>query len=97
MPLSQDPFYLEPQVRGAGTKDNPNVVPAFESKRLVGCVCEEDSNSVKYMWVHKSEPKRCQCGYWFKCVDAFNHFEAVQREIDEAGGLAPLPPKQATK
>lgn len=81
--------------RGEGTKDNPNIVPAFEAKRLVGCVCEEDSNSVRYMWVHKTEPKRCSCGYWFKCVDAVDHFDIVQKELDEAGGVAPLPPSKA--
>lgn len=86
MPL-QDPYYMEPIVRGPGTKDNPILVPSFESKRLVGCLCEEDATSFCYMWVHKGDPRRCECGYWVKCVDAVNHFEQIQKELDE--GLLP--------
>lgn len=65
---------MNPIKRGPGTKDNPNLVPSFEEKRLIGCVCEEDATSVNWMWVHKEEPKRCECGHWFKCVDAVDHF-----------------------
>lgn len=76
---------MEPILRkpGFGTKDNPYIVPSFEHKRLVGCICEEDATGVCHMWVHKGDPRRCECGYWFKAVDAFNHLEAMQKELDE--------------
>lgn len=56
--------------RGPATKDNPCLVPAFEDKRVVGCICQEDQTHICYMWVHQEEPKRCECGHWFKCVPA---------------------------
>ena len=68
--------------RGPGTKSNPNLVPSFEEKRLVGCVCEEDATTINWMWVHKGDPKRCECGYWFKAIDAVNHFEQVEKEME---------------
>ena len=30
---------------------------------------EDDSLTVVWMYLHRGEPKRCQCGYWFKIVD----------------------------
>ena len=33
---------------------------------------EEDSMSVKYMWLKKGQEKRCYCGYYFKLVDLPN-------------------------
>jgi len=75
-----DPYYLNTLKRGPGTKDNPNIVPSFEPKRLVGCICEEDATSINWMWVHKGDPRRCDCGYWFKTVDAENHFAKLKEE-----------------
>jgi len=75
-----DPYYVNAMKRGPGTKDKPNIVPSFEEKRLVGCVCEEDATTINWMWVHKGDPRRCECGYWFKCEDAFDHFATVEKE-----------------
>lgn len=83
--FNQDPYYIQARKRNEGTKENPNIVPSFEPKRLVGCVCEEDATSILWMWVHKSDPKRCACGYWFKCVDAHDHFADVEKDLDERG------------
>lgn len=57
--------------------DNPNLIPSFESKRLIGCLCEEDQTHVNYMWVHLGEPKRCECGHWFKAVPARKFWEEI--------------------
>lgn len=65
-----DPFGMKVLKRGPGTKDNPNLVPSYLDKRIIGCICEEDSTVINWMWVHKDEPKRCGCGHWFKIVDA---------------------------
>lgn len=67
---NDDPFNMKVVKRGPGTKDNPNLVPSFLDKRIIGCICEEDSTSINWMWVHKEEPKRCMCGHWFKLVEA---------------------------
>ena len=88
----QDPYYLKPISRDSapGTKDKPYVVPSFEPKRMVGCVCEEDATTINYMWVHKGDPKRCECGYWFRCEDVpINYFDMVQKEIE--AGILPMP------
>ncbi|GFT23034.1 cytochrome c oxidase subunit 5B, mitochondrial [Nephila pilipes] len=67
---NEDPFGMNVLKRGPGTKDKPNLVPSFEEKRIIGCICEEDSTVINWMWVHKEEAKRCGCGHWFKLVEA---------------------------
>ncbi|CAG0896376.1 unnamed protein product, partial [Cyprideis torosa] len=65
-----NPYGLKPIKRNEGTKDNPNLIPSYADRRIVGCVCNEDSHSIRWMWVEKDNPKRCFCGYWFKLVPA---------------------------
>lgn len=65
-----DPFQLKPIKRAKGTVDEPTVIASPNAKRMVGCICEEDALTISWMHLHKGEPKRCECGYWFKLVDA---------------------------
>ncbi|KAJ8938048.1 hypothetical protein NQ318_013956 [Aromia moschata] len=65
---NDDPFDLKVIKRCAGTKTQPNEIPSAFDSRLVGCICEEDATSINWMWLHKGEPKRCECGYWFNLV-----------------------------
>ncbi|XP_060519337.1 cytochrome c oxidase subunit 5B, mitochondrial-like [Cylas formicarius] len=65
---NDDPYNMKAIQRGPGTKDQPTEIPSAFDSRIVGCVCEEDATSVNWMWLHKGEPKRCECGYWFKLV-----------------------------
>ena len=52
--------------RGKGTKEEPNIVDAMASFRLVGCSCNDEDTNLKWMWVFEGKPKRCACGYWFE-------------------------------
>ncbi|XP_046385575.1 cytochrome c oxidase subunit 5B, mitochondrial-like [Ischnura elegans] len=63
---NDNPFDMKIFKRGPGTKDCPTVVPSAFEARIIGCICEEDSSSVAWMWLKQGEPKRCGCGYWFK-------------------------------
>ncbi|THK33208.1 cytochrome c oxidase subunit 5B, mitochondrial [Diachasma alloeum] len=63
---NDDPFMMKPLRRGIGTKDQPNLVPSAFESRMIGCVCEEDSTHVTWMWLHEGQPRRCECGHWFK-------------------------------
>ncbi|KAF7273211.1 cytochrome c oxidase subunit 5B, mitochondrial-like [Rhynchophorus ferrugineus] len=65
---NENPFDMRVIKRGAGTKAQPNEIPSAFDARLVGCVCEEESTSINWMWLHKGEPKRCECGHWFNLV-----------------------------
>lgn len=65
---NHNPFDYKVLKRGSGTKDCPNNIPSAFDCRLVGCICEEESTSINWMWLHKGEPKRCECGYWFCLV-----------------------------
>jgi len=76
-----DPYFENTVKRGVGTKEIPNLILSFEEKRLIGCICEEDATCINWMWVHKGDPKRCECGHWFKCVDAPDHFRAIEDEV----------------
>jgi len=67
---NDDPYDMKHHSMGVcGTKESPNLIPSSAEKRLVGCVCEEDSVSFKWMELYKGEQRRCGCGYWFKLVD----------------------------
>ncbi|XP_059618474.1 cytochrome c oxidase subunit 5B, mitochondrial-like [Phlebotomus argentipes] len=66
---NENPFDMRVIKRNAGTKDQPNLIPSAFDARLVGCICEEDQTFVQWMWVYQGEPKRCECGHWFKLVE----------------------------
>lgn len=66
---NDDPFEMKAQKPAKGTFDEPNIVTSPYPKRMVGCVCEEDALVINYMFLYKGEPKRCECGHWFKLVD----------------------------
>ncbi|XP_022917835.1 cytochrome c oxidase subunit 5B, mitochondrial-like [Onthophagus taurus] len=63
-----NPFCLLMLERGPATKCQPHEIPSAYDRRIIGCVCECESCSITYMWLHKDAPKRCECGYWFKLV-----------------------------
>lgn len=65
---NDNPFDLKVIKRGPGTKLQPNEIPSAFDSRIVGCICEEEATSINWMWLHKGEPKRCECGYWFNLV-----------------------------
>jgi cytochrome c oxidase subunit 5b len=64
----QDPYGLAIK-RGAGTKDKPNLIPSAFDSRIVGCICEDESSHINWMWLHKGTQTRCGCGFWFKLVE----------------------------
>jgi len=63
---NDDPFFMKPTCRGKGTKDQPNIVQAMDTYRMIGCVCNEEDTNIKFMWLYEGTPKRCKCGHWFK-------------------------------
>lgn len=65
---NDNPFDMKIIKRGAGTKAQPNEIPSAFDARIVGCICEEDATSVNWMWLHKGQPRRCECGHWFSLV-----------------------------
>uniref|UniRef100_A0A0N5ALS6 Cytochrome c oxidase subunit 5B, mitochondrial n=1 Tax=Syphacia muris TaxID=451379 RepID=A0A0N5ALS6_9BILA len=52
------------------SREFPNLVPSHFEDRVIGCLCEPDSYHINYMIIRKGPPKRCECGHWFKLVDA---------------------------
>jgi cytochrome c oxidase subunit 5b len=52
------------------TREKPNLVPAHFDFRIVGCMCEPDSGHVNFMVVRKGLTQRCECGAWYKAIDA---------------------------
>merc|ERR1712223_143942 len=65
---NEDMWLIAPQHlnKVGNSKENPNIVPSFEEYRIMGCKCSDDESSVKWMWIHEGEPRRCVCGYWFQ-------------------------------
>ncbi|KAK9718419.1 Cytochrome c oxidase subunit Vb [Popillia japonica] len=65
---NENPFNMKLLKRGPGTKTQPNEIPSAFDQRLVGCVCEEDQMHINWMWLVDGQPRRCECGFWFKLV-----------------------------
>ncbi|CAK9814736.1 Cytochrome c oxidase subunit 5B, mitochondrial [Anthophora quadrimaculata] len=64
-----DPYHMKAlEIDRQSTKDSPNLVPSVFKSRIVGCICEEDSAHVNWMWLHDGQPRRCECGHWFKLI-----------------------------
>jgi len=76
-----DMFGLGPLQLGKGTKEEPTIIPSTFNKRLIGHQCEDDQTYLTYFYVYKGFPKRCQCGHWFKLVDAPD-LAAIMAELD---------------
>lgn len=65
-----DPYDMEPLlIPKSNSKEQPNVVLTLQDRRLIGCVCNEDTHHINYMWIFKGETKRCECGHWFACKE----------------------------
>lgn len=64
----QDPYGLAIK-RGPGTKDKPTLVSSAFDSRIIGCVCDDESSHINWMWLHKGNSTRCECGFWFKLVE----------------------------
>ncbi|XP_072026062.1 cytochrome c oxidase subunit 5B, mitochondrial-like [Amphiura filiformis] len=68
-----DPFKLQiqtPPSSVGASKTNPNLIPSAFTKRIVGCICEDEQTFIKWMWLYDGEPQRCDCGRWFKLTQA---------------------------
>lgn len=65
-----DPYHMKAiEISRDSTKDTPNLIPSAFTSRIVGCICEPDSSHVNWMWLHEGQPRRCECGHWFKLVE----------------------------
>eukprot|EP00088_Acartia_fossae_P032666 TRINITY_DN33416_c0_g2_i1.p1 TRINITY_DN33416_c0_g2~~TRINITY_DN33416_c0_g2_i1.p1 ORF type:complete len:130 (+),score=48.29 TRINITY_DN33416_c0_g2_i1:42-431(+) len=62
---NDDPFFLRATSRSVGTKEEPTIVDAMDTYRMIGCVCNDEDTNIKWMWLCEGSPKRCECGYWF--------------------------------
>ncbi|XP_006881305.1 PREDICTED: cytochrome c oxidase subunit 5B, mitochondrial-like [Elephantulus edwardii] len=65
----QDPYNMLAPKAAAGTKEDPHLVPSINNKRIVGCICEEDSNVVIWFWLRKGDAQRYpNCWTHYKLV-----------------------------
>ncbi|XP_061056799.1 uncharacterized protein LOC133098115 [Eubalaena glacialis] len=64
-----DPYHTLAPKAASGTKEDPNLVRFITRKQMVGCICEEDSSAVIWLWLHKGEAQRGpSCGTHYKLV-----------------------------
>lgn len=47
-------------------KDDPIIIKSRYPVRKIQCSCNDEFMHLKYMFVAKGHPRRCECGYWFK-------------------------------
>ncbi|XP_031734900.1 cytochrome c oxidase subunit 5B2 [Anarhichas minor] len=65
----KDPYSMLKPKEYAGTKAEPHIVPCIGTKRLVGCLCEEDNTAIVWFWLHEGDAQRCpSCGSHYKLV-----------------------------
>ncbi|XP_053292825.1 cytochrome c oxidase subunit 5B, mitochondrial [Pleuronectes platessa] len=69
----KDPYSILNHTYYPGTKEDPQIVPCTGTKRLVGCICEEDNTAIVWFWVHEGTPQRCpSCG---------THYRLMQQDL----------------
>ncbi|CAL8284300.1 unnamed protein product [Arctogadus glacialis] len=65
----KDPYSMLKPMEYAGTKAEPHIVPGISTKRLVGCLCEEDNTAIVWFWLHEGDAQRCpSCGSHYKLI-----------------------------
>ncbi|KAL1494048.1 hypothetical protein ABEB36_009711 [Hypothenemus hampei] len=64
-----NPFNMKVCQFEAGTQNQPQRIPSNFDSRIVGCICQEESETISWMWLHKGKPRRCECGHWFILVE----------------------------
>ncbi|CAJ1067796.1 cytochrome c oxidase subunit 5B%2C mitochondrial [Xyrichtys novacula] len=65
----KDPYSILKPKEYAGTKEDPHIVPCIGTKRLVGCLCEEDNTAIVWFWLHEGDAQRCpSCGSHYKLI-----------------------------
>ncbi|OAD53664.1 Cytochrome c oxidase subunit 5B, mitochondrial [Eufriesea mexicana] len=65
-----DPYHMKAlEISRDSTRESPNLVPSAFKSRIVGCICEPDTSHVNWMWLHDGQPRRCECGHWFKLTE----------------------------
>ncbi|XP_036979732.1 cytochrome c oxidase subunit 5B, mitochondrial [Acanthopagrus latus] len=65
----KDPYSILKPKEYAGTKQDPHIVPCIGTKRLVGCLCEEDNTAIVWFWLHEGDAQRCpSCGSYYQLV-----------------------------
>ncbi|CAH8648318.1 unnamed protein product [Heterobilharzia americana] len=64
--MEQDPFEVK-RIRmfQTSSKTSPNRIPSQSSRRMVGCICEPEANSINWLELEKGDPVQCYCGHWF--------------------------------
>ncbi|XP_056287973.1 cytochrome c oxidase subunit 5B, mitochondrial [Pseudoliparis swirei] len=73
MKQGKDPYSTMKPKEYTGSKADPHLVPSVTTKRIVGCICEEDNTAVVWFWLHEGEAQRCpSCG---------NHYQLVAHEL----------------
>ncbi|EDV23382.1 expressed hypothetical protein [Trichoplax adhaerens] len=65
-----DPFDMSFHEGPWGTAVNPRGVPSHFDERILGCVCEPEATQIIYMTLKKGNPQQCDCGHWWKLVEA---------------------------
>jgi len=66
-----DPFGLAgAKVGHFGTRENPRAIPSHFSSRTVGCICDDESEIIRWIEVTAGEPQMCPCSkkQYFKLV-----------------------------
>ncbi|XP_070697618.1 cytochrome c oxidase subunit 5B2 [Pempheris klunzingeri] len=65
----KDPYSILKPKEYAGTKEDPHIVPCTGTRRLVGCICEEDKTAIVWFWIYEGQAQRCpSCGSHYKGV-----------------------------
>lgn len=65
----EDPFHLKVKNVPPGTRENPTKVPSVFEKRMIGCICEEESTTINWMWLERGGTQRCNCGHFFQLTE----------------------------
>ncbi|KAH9592529.1 Cytochrome c oxidase subunit 5B, variant 2, partial [Schistosoma haematobium] len=78
--VEQDPFEVKRiRIPIENSKSSPNLIPSQSHRRMVGCICEPEADSINWLELEKGDPVQCYCGHWFKLVNYEDYFNMTNQ------------------
>nr|AAW27204.1 unknown [Schistosoma japonicum] len=76
----QDPFEVRRiRIPTNNSRKSPNLIPSQSGRRMVGCICEPEADSINWLELEKGDPVQCYCGYRFQIVDFEDYFNIANQ------------------
>ncbi|CAH8682240.1 unnamed protein product [Schistosoma rodhaini] len=78
--VEHDPFEVKRiRISSENSELSPNLIPSQSHRRMVGCICEPEADSINWLELEKGNPVQCYCGHWFQLVNYEDYFNMTNQ------------------